>query len=78
MDHKQEALEIFRRIVIKHNRWSENEYTLSRTIKQIKGMTFNTEWFAPKEIAVLCVNKILETTNKREHYVKVLNEIKNF
>lgn len=78
MDSKKEALEIFRKFVIKHNGWSENEYTLNFSIEEIKSNTFNIQWFAPKESAIFCVNKILETTNNREHYVNVLNEIKSF
>ena len=78
MDYKEEALEIFRKFVIKYNGWSENEYTLNYTVEKIKKDTFNTQWFAPKESAIFCVNKILETTNKREYYVDVLNEIKSF
>ena len=77
MDYKKEALEIFVKFVIKHNRWSENEHTLNYTVEKIKGR-LDSQWFEPKESAIFCVNKILETTNKRDYYVEVLNEIKSF
>lgn len=89
MTSKEKAIDLVRRFVIKHNRWSENEYTLSKTIPELKKELFNTQWFAPKEMALMCVDEILKAVKKdsdftityeksKEYWTNVKNEINAF
>jgi len=60
MKPKEKAEEIFKNYVIIHNRWVKNEYTMSKSIEQLKKELFNNQWFAPKEMALLTVNEIID------------------
>ena len=75
---EEKAIDLVKKFVIKHNRWSENEYTLSKTIPELKKELFNTQWFAPKEMAVMCVDEIIKSIKKDSDFTTTYEASKKY